>query len=184
MPVPDCPAAVAARYQTARELVHDLENCKDGGKKAVANPRKAAPAAKAVVSAADRAAAASKFVASAPKSSEPESSHSVAPLPEIQTFSQAHEQATERKSWAAAASVGHSSAPDSGSRWIEEPAQLSATAFETEAETPNPRIAVDPVMAGAAQNSSGQSFSDIAELPPLKEVSSLHDQFAGCFAVT
>ncbi|MBZ5549052.1 MAG: PEGA domain-containing protein [Acidobacteriia bacterium] len=171
-----------ARYQTARELVDDLEKCKDGGRKSAADPKKAAPAAKAAVSPAARTAAANKFVTASSQSAQPESPASAAtPDPEIQTFSQAHTPVTEKKSWAAAAgmasaSVGHSSGSDSGARFIEEPAhnsgaQLSAAAFETETEASAPRIAVDPVMAGTVETSSGQSFSDIAELPPLKEVS-------------
>ena len=34
----------------------------------------------------------------------------------------------------------------------------------------SPNIAVDPLMAGNAPASGGTSFSEIAELPPLKEV--------------
>jgi eukaryotic-like serine/threonine-protein kinase len=38
-------------------------------------------------------------------------------------------------------------------------------------EEASPRIAVDPLMAGGSQNSSGgTSFSEISELPPLKEI--------------
>ncbi len=174
-----------ARYQTARELVEDLEKCKDNGRKSAADPKKVVPGAKAVSPAA-RTAAVSKFVAASPKSAEPVLPVPVAtPEPEVQAFSQAQTPATEKKFWAAAAgmasaaSISHSS--DSGARLIEEPntspaygltsssAQLSATAFETETEASVPRIAVDPVMAGPAQTAPGVSFSDIAELPPLKE---------------
>jgi hypothetical protein len=43
--------------------------------------------------------------------------------------------------------------------------------FETPAEENGPKIAVDPMMAeGGAAASSGTSFSDMTELPPLKEV--------------
>jgi eukaryotic-like serine/threonine-protein kinase len=169
------------RYQTARELVEDLEKCKDNGRKSAADPKNAT---RAGVSPAARSAAADKFVAGSP------TPPVAAPETEVQAFSQANTTAGEKKSWAAAAgmapsaSIGHSSGSDSGARLIEEPnpspadrqtgssGQLSTTAFETETETeaPAPRIAVDPVMAGPAQTGSGVSFSDIAELPPLKEI--------------
>jgi hypothetical protein len=71
----------AERYQSARELVEDLEKCKDGGsgKKAATEVKKAA-APKVAVSSADRAAAASKFVSSASSAAKPEpSAPSVAP---------------------------------------------------------------------------------------------------------
>ncbi|HEX9111301.1 MAG TPA: PEGA domain-containing protein [Terriglobales bacterium] len=178
-----------ARYQTARDLVEDLEKCKDNGRKSAADPKKVVQSAKAAVSPAARTAAVSKFIAaSSPTPSEPVLPVPVAtPEPEVQAFSQAQTPTTEKKSWAAAAgmasaaSVSHSSGFDSGARLIEEPntspvdgrtssiAQLSATAFEAETEAPAPCIAVDPVMAGPAQTAPGASFSDIAELPPLKE---------------
>ena len=40
--------------------------------------------------------------------------------------------------------------------------------FEPQAD--QPKIAVDPMMAGGAQTGGGTSFSEISELPPLKEV--------------
>jgi len=177
-----------ARYQTARELVEDLEKCKDSGKKSASDPKQAAPPKSAVhVNPAARAAAAGKFVgaSSAPMAPAPPAPVAT-PEPEVQVFSQAPTPVAEKKSRAAAAgmasaaSVGYSSGSDSGARLIEEPepspahgrsgsgAQLSATAIEPESEAA-PRIAVDPVMAGLAESAPGASFSDIAELPPLKE---------------
>ena len=54
----------AARYQSARELVEDLEKCKEnaGGKKSATDARKAVATPKVAVDSAARAAAASKFV--------------------------------------------------------------------------------------------------------------------------
>ena len=177
-----------ARYQTARELVEDLEKCKDSGKKSASDPKQAAPPKSAVhVNPAARAAAAGKFVgaSSAPMAPAPPAPVAT-PEPEVQVFSQAPTPVAEKNSRAAAAgmasaaSVGYSSGSDSGARLIEEPepspahgrsgsgAQLSATAIEPESEAA-PRIAVDPVMAGLAESAPGASFSDIAELPPLKE---------------
>jgi len=69
----------AERYQSARELVEDLEKCKDngGGKKTAPEVKKAAAVA---VSSVDRAAAASKFVSSAASAAKHEpSAASVAP---------------------------------------------------------------------------------------------------------
>jgi hypothetical protein len=40
---------------------------------------------------------------------------------------------------------------------------------EPETEQHKPRVAVDPMMAEPATSSSGTSFSDLAEMPPLKE---------------
>jgi serine/threonine protein kinase len=175
-----------ARYQTARELVEDLEKCKDNGRKSAADPKKAAPA-KSAVDPAARAAAAGKFVSVSPPPAVSAPPAAVAtPEPEVQVFSKAPMPVAERKSRAAAAgtgsaaSVGYSSGSDSGARLIEEPepglarglnssgGQLSVTAFETESEAA-PRIAVDPMMAGLGQSAPGASFSDIAELPPLKQ---------------
>jgi len=45
---------------------------------------------------------------------------------------------------------------------------LSAAVAEPETEQPSPRIAVDPMMSAPAPGSSGTSFSDLAEMPPLK----------------
>ena len=179
-----------ARYQSAQELVEDLEKCKDSGRKSATDPKKTAPASKSAVSPAVRSAAANKFVTASPQPAEPERQvPSAAPEPEVQTFSHAPSSTTGTKFRAAAAGiasgggVSHSSEIDSGARLVEEPehesahgrtssrAQMSAAAFAPESEAPAPHIAVDPIMAGAEQSGSGGSFSDIEELPPLKEVS-------------
>src|SRR4030088_1483492 len=52
----------AERYQSARELLLDLEKCKENGQKAPADSKKTTEAPKAAVNSAARAAAASKFV--------------------------------------------------------------------------------------------------------------------------
>jgi serine/threonine protein kinase len=163
-----------ARYQTARELVADLEKCKDSGKKAAVETKKPSAAVNAAVTPEARNAAASKFVSSSPESAESE----------VQTFSQAHTEASEPKAHAAAAGAGASanrlSSMTSGSRTIEhsEPRALKEpavtpvmSAATAEPETETPRIAVDPMMAGPTQAKPAKSFSDLDELPPLKEVS-------------
>ncbi|MGO9862953.1 MAG: PEGA domain-containing protein [Terriglobales bacterium] len=69
----------AQRYQTARELVDDLEKCKEN-KKAAPDTKRPTQAPKVEVNAAARAAAASKF-ASAPSSAPAASAPAVAPKP-------------------------------------------------------------------------------------------------------
>ena len=78
--------------------------------------------------------------------------------------------------------AGSSSNSDSGARFIsdfevsvpesqatEGPVLSSAAVALQEPEHHAPRVAVDPMMAEAAASSSARSFSDLAEMPPLKE---------------
>ena len=155
------------RYQTARELAADLEKCKEGGaRQGAAGPKKLA--AKPVVSEAERAVAASKFVNSAPKPEQPPES------------AQSRQVAAPRAMAAAAGSVaGTHSVVDSGARLIEEqgtsefsvPPQpvMTAALAEPESTTSAATMPVDPMMSGPATAESGRSFSEIDELPPLKE---------------
>lgn len=46
---------------------------------------------------------------------------------------------------------------------------LSAAVLEQESERRASRVAVDPMMAELTTGSSGKSFSELEELPPLKE---------------
>src|SRR6202453_4769483 len=74
----------AERYQSARELVEDLEKCKENGKKAGTDSKKPVSVPKVAVDSAARAAAASKFVStgsSAPKPAPPPAPRPVAPSP-------------------------------------------------------------------------------------------------------
>jgi serine/threonine protein kinase len=202
----------AARYQHARELVDDLEKCKDSGKKAGTEVKKSSPAATVVVDPAVRAVAASKFVSAgadgqasnAPVASTPKSS-SVAPSPvasgtRMSMASPAP--AKDSKAASAAAGAGGGQRPpvkiaskadsNSGARMISDfevmnPESHEAAGAGPESKQESPRIAVDPMMAGpvASKSSplmtdpmmsesalsvgSGKSFSDLAEMPPLKE---------------
>jgi len=187
----------AERYQSARELLDDLEKCKENGKKAVTESKKTTPAPGLAISSAARAAAASKFVSaasSAPKpvpSAPPAPRKPVAPRVDAPVFS-VDPPAVEGKAAAAAAGAGGdwrasdaSSIPDSGTELIDEFAGepevqapefqasrgpvLSAAAVEQESEQQLPRVAVDPMMSDPEAGSSGVSFSDLEELPPLKE---------------
>jgi len=170
----------AQRYQTARELVDDLEKCKESGKKPDA--KKAAPAAKLPVAPAARAASVSKFTAPASRAAEPDLSEDWTPT---QPAPRAAAPVPSRQSHAAAAGVGAGSrsgiASDSGSRLIEDSARpqsslasmpspvMSAAAAQQEAETELPK-AFDPLMsAPTPATSAGKSFSDMDELPPMKE---------------
>jgi serine/threonine protein kinase len=186
----------AERYQSARELLDDLEKCKENGKKAAPDAKKTAPAPNMAVSSADRRAAASKFVSAASSEGQPEvsaTSATVSPRPVSSTARKIDgpqfsidRPAEETKAAAAAASGGgfsgssssnanfdssfdSSFASNSGSDCAARGPVLSAAAVEQESERPSPRIAVDPMMAEPAAGSSGTSFSDLAEMPPLKE---------------
>ncbi len=193
----------AERYQSARELLDDLEKCKENGKKTVTETKKTTPSPGLAISSAARAAAASKFVSAA--SSVPRPAPSAPPAPpkpvsprvDAPAFS-VDPPAAEGKAAAAAAGAGGewgqanfeadsipNSVPDSGARLIDEfdgepeinapesPAPrgpvLSAAVVEQESEQQVPRVAVDPMMSEPEGGSSGKSFSDLEELPPLKE---------------
>ena len=176
----------AERYQTARELVDDLEKCKER-KSSAPEAKKSSATVKPQVSSDARTAAASKFVASAPKTSEPDLSDDWTPPQAAKPRVPAPPTMPERRASAAAAGVGTGSragrmpASDSGSRVMDPPGPVppppstaptplnSAAAPETETEDASPSVAVDPMMAAAAPASGGRSFSDIDELPPMKE---------------
>jgi serine/threonine protein kinase len=160
----------AERYQSARELLDDLEKCKENGnKKTAPDAKKTASAPNITVSSADRRAAASKFVSAAPSADLPEAaatSPTVARKIDVPQFS-IDPPATEAKAAAAAAGAGFdTSSPEFQAAFI--PVQ-SAAAVEQAPERHAPRIAVDPMMSEPAAGSSGKSFSDLDELPPLKE---------------
>ena len=67
--------------------------------------------------------------------------------------------------------ISHSPAEDEQPSAYMSSAVSDEPQIETfEASTTAPKIAVDPLMAESAPSSSGTSFSEISELPPLKEV--------------
>jgi serine/threonine protein kinase len=106
----------AERYQNARELVDDLEKCKESGKKSATDSKRTTPAPKVAVNSAARAAAASKFVSAASNAAKPEptapsdlpkpvsriSSGPVSPGIDASVFSPADPPAAETKVAAAA----------------------------------------------------------------------------------
>ncbi|MGA9687858.1 MAG: protein kinase, partial [Candidatus Sulfotelmatobacter sp.] len=180
----------AERYQSGRELLDDLEKCKESKPQAA---KAAAAAAKAsAVAAPVKAAAQTKFASSAPPQKPVERKPAVqqppAPRPAV-TPPAVAKQEPARKAAAAAASAGadletftpyretpNAPAPRARSIVNDPPpsasmssAVLDEPAVEAPSEEP-PRIAVDPMMAGDAPARSGVSFSEMTELPPLKEV--------------
>jgi serine/threonine-protein kinase len=206
----------AERYQTARELVDDLEQAKDNGRKATAETKKTLAAPALNVDAAARAAAAAKFTSavstakqsdalppSTPKrvpasSGAPAQPSSRMSSPSAPTPSMPAPTAAPANSWktqgkpvevpkAAAAAAGQSSSASasmsSGARLLEELDEtpisdfqattpspvMSAATLEQEEESQSPSIAVDPMMSAAAPAQQSKSFSDLDELPPLKE---------------
>ena len=200
----------AERYQSPRELLNDLENCKENGKKAPTDSKKTTQVPSVAVNSAARAAAASKFVSAAsgpakpessaqyasPKPVPPASASTVSPGNQASVRAQTAPSAVGTKAAAAAAGAATGGIParvshaNSGSKSgaglisdfeVSAPESqaapspvLSAAVVEPELEQQTPRVAVDPMMSDpmmseAVASSSGTSFSDLAEMPPLKE---------------
>ncbi len=171
----------AERYQNGRELLDDLEKCKESKSK------QGAAAAKAAAAAAPVKAVAEPKLASAPPS-RPVASQPVEKKPAVTQTPAASRPASPkpaasspapRKAAAAAAGWGGSDASSSAPSAYGEvspaitPSQPSAVVDEPviEASSAAPKIAVDPMMAGDAPARGGNvSFSEMTELPPLKEI--------------
>jgi len=135
--------APAARHQSGQELVHELEQCKEGSSKSVAK----------------------RSAASAPSRPPVAASPKTAPL----------EGATHKKATAAAAGWGggegniSTPAKDSALRQRGPENSVAAPERETTSSSSSATFAADPAMEEAKAGKSGPSFSDISELPPLKE---------------
>jgi len=185
------------RYQSGQELVNDLERCKDNPAKAAAKAPPAPEKPKAVVQPPVQAKAVTTPVAPrvpnvpAPAAKAP-SAGSMKPVENsIEHFSDREVQPPpppQRASAAAAAAGGHATQGnaemprmqklDSSQQFVSnsvdalatENPQMSAATAEPEVESPT--IHVDPMMAEAspATGNRGRSFSEIDELPPLKEI--------------
>src|SRR5580700_3642801 len=196
----------AERYQRGRDLLDDLEKCKESkpaaAKKEAAKSTAAAPAAKAAVQAKFAAPAGSAGASASAKAATPAVARTevkaapakpVAPkaaaagvssspaIPKIsytKPASPAQDEETPEldlsnqfitasvKATLAAAEQASSRRPAAkmSSAVVDEPADT----FEEQASSP--KIAVDPMMAEGPKKAAGASFSEIAELPPLKEV--------------
>ena len=169
----------AERFQNGRELLDELEKCKES--KPQAAKQTAAPAKTTVVPKTVKAAAQTKFAgASAP-------GRPVAPKPAAPVQSKPAEKkftppAASAPGKAAAAAVGSAGGRAVSSTPVkpvanepEEPsAYMSSALDEPTVDAPEdeaPRIVVDPMMAeGGPSKGGGISFSEMTELPPLKEV--------------
>ena len=183
----------AERYQNGKQLLDDLENCKEV-RPAVA--KKAEAPKKVAVPAQTPAAAQAKFAtpaAPAPVQKQAAAPASMAPTAVAGLARPVSKLATP-KSTAAAAGVGggtfasvegsHHRPSASSQPTIEDsealPEQMSSApteepqieTFESQGAADAPKIAVDPLMAeGASSSGAGRtSFSEISELPPLKEI--------------
>ena len=173
----------AQRYQSGKQLLDDLENCKEVRPAAV---KKSEPAKGPAVAVKSNPVAQTKFVSAA--AAKPVEKRVVAPqAPSLQARPVTSKLATP-KAAAAAAGVGDSSL-SAVPPHLEptKPATTSPThtahmssavsdelqleTFDTHAAGAAPKIAVDPLMAEGGSNAGGgTSFSEISELPPLKEV--------------
>jgi serine/threonine-protein kinase len=133
------------RYQSGQELVNDLEKCKESAAKAAIStkPATAKPAGRPVQAPAAQAA-----------------------LSRAATASRGTAGSSTTPTTSATAQVE----PRAEAKVSAEPASMSA-AVSDEPEVQAPRIAIDPMMDESRQReTSGPSFSEIDELPPLKEV--------------
>jgi len=167
----------AERYQSARELVDDLEKCKENGKKAATDTKKPVATPSVAVNSAARAAAASKFVSAASNAAKPgPSAHSVSPGPvsprlDAPVLSRTDPPAAETKAAAAAAgavtggSVARVSNPDSdsksGARLIGE------VAGEFEISAPESQAEIVPVLSAAAVEQESERHSPRVAVDPM-----------------
>ncbi len=207
----------AERYQTARELLDDLELCKET-KKTAPEAKKSGAVPTVAVNAAARAAAASKFVSSgsAPaKAAQPVAPRVAAPVAAPASAKTSVPAASRlsaplngprngAKAAAVAAGAGIGEAPvfevapqsdfgapgnslnsateaDAGEPAVGEygggapnfqstlSPVMSAAVEEPETQEESPNVSGDPMMSAPAPSSAGTSFSDLAEMPPLKE---------------
>ncbi len=178
----------AERYQSGRELLDDLEKCKESkAAKAAAAPAKSAVAVPNAV----KAAAQTKFIATAQAAAKPpQAAPPVQKKPEEKRIAAP----ASAPGKAAAAAAGWAGGPASTSApkapraeasspfasaprfkpTVDEPTPPSASmssAILDEPAVDAPRIAVDPMMAEDGPSRAGSvSFSEMTELPPLKEV--------------
>ena len=169
----------AQRYQNGRELLNDLEKCKESkpAAKKVEAPKSTVVSDKAKI-----AAVQAKFVGTTPTAP---ASSPAAPTKAVAPQAPAPKQHTPKVSAAAAGISGTSSyspapaTPHAPADPAEPSASMSSAVadeprvetFEPQTAPAAPKIAVDPLMAeGPSAAGPSTSFSEISELPPLKEV--------------
>jgi hypothetical protein len=182
----------AVRYQSGKQLLEDLENCKEARPAAVKKPE--APKSSAVTAKPNPAVQA-KFVTS-PTAQRVEKKVAMPPTASAPTAPAGSATSVSRlatpRAAAAAAGVGgalaspevrHDPSGATGKATSHDSETLSAHMSSAPADEPQvetfepqhvaevPKIAVDPLMAeGGSSAGGGTSFSEISELPPLKEV--------------
>ncbi len=186
----------AQRYQSGRELAADLEKCREATGK---NAKKADAPKATVVPDAMKASASTKFAAApkAPSASQVEvrpaevrfNESAPSLSSELETSWTPAEPPTVPKKAAAAAAGWNSTGNPAKAPTLDPSAQFvtsdvkasmdaitnsgasMSAAVVDEPTSEKPRIAVDPMMAeGAVAGTKGVSFSEMDELPPLKEV--------------
>jgi eukaryotic-like serine/threonine-protein kinase len=182
----------AERYQNGRALLDDLEKCKES--KPQAAKTTASPVKVPTAAAPAKAAAQTKFAAAspAPVQKKPAASPTPAVAKPAPQPAATKQQPAPRAAAAAAGWGGSQSASSAPNLQASNPhttpqakatsnaappfvSMSSAVLDEPEVAAPSeepPRISVDPMMAEGApsRGSGGVSFSEMTELPPLKEV--------------
>src|SRR6202453_807655 len=179
------------RYQNGRELLDDLEKCKESkpqaAKAALAAPKVPAVAApvKAATPQAKAVSAPSKPVEKKPAAAQTAVAPRPATPPAVAKREPAAKAAAAAAGWGGAEAAPEpqfqarnppsaSPAKANGDASTFAASMSSAVVEEPEVEAPSfeaPKITVDPMMAGAAPaGSKGISFSEMTELPPLKEI--------------
>ncbi|MFZ0277218.1 MAG: serine/threonine-protein kinase, partial [Candidatus Sulfotelmatobacter sp.] len=171
----------AERFQSGRELLDELEKCKESKPQAKAA---AAPAKGIAVPTTVKAAAQTKFAGASAPGRPAQAKPPAAPVQSKPVEKKFAAPAASAPGKAAAAAAGWAGGRAASSTPVkpaaDEPTQPSAhmsspVLDEPAVETPEveePKIAVDPMMAegSPAQGGGGISFSEMTELPPLKEV--------------
>jgi serine/threonine protein kinase len=187
----------AERYQNGRELLDDLEKCKESKPQAA---KQAAAPAKSAVPDAVKAATQAKFAGTSAPTGAPRQPAASAPSRPAEAKPQAAQpvqqrpvqsQPVERKiaappaapgraaaaaaGWSGAQAVSSTPVRKVGGPTTQPSASMSSPVLDEPAvEAPQddaPRIAVDPMMAeGGPSRGNSVSFSEMTELPPLKEV--------------
>jgi eukaryotic-like serine/threonine-protein kinase len=152
------------RYASGQDLVIDLERCKESATKgSQAAPKAAKPQQTSAGVGAPAAKAAAPLPAAKAAVAKPMAKAAAAGANADSTAATQHE--TPEPEAAAASSYG---SPESA--LSTEPGLMSSAATE-EPQTETPKIAIDPMMDESRQpGAQGPSFSEIDELPPLKEV--------------
>src|SRR5580658_917356 len=176
----------AERFQNGRELLDELEKCKES-KPQAAKAAAATPAKGIAVPTTVKAAAQTKFASASapnrPAQAKPPAAPPVQAKPVEKKFAAPAASAPGKAAAAASGWSGGRAASSAPVKPVQseapEPsAYMSSAVDEPAVETPEieepkeePKIAVDPMMAeGGPSKSGGISFSEMTELPPLKEV--------------